>query len=283
MSFVAEDELIALYDYRSESDLVGAALKQACADPLALVRFLGRYTAWNALFGAGVAALAGNIARSPALFLDPAAPFKAVADRSVYVASFFFDAARDEFDDRDTRHRDTHRCLAQATVSGTVEFFLRRGVLKDVGLVEVLLAEPLWLAALRERVGIGYGIFPDGRPFALFRAMGYHLGSELLADREFSLLDQTLRATQPALVGFLNDHEVDIAGQVHNAYRWIRVHSGHGGRAEADHFRWAVHGVEEAFRFIDPGRHADLRHQLHLGFLDFVADHREFFHQVNSG
>ena len=41
-----------------------------------------------------------------------------LADRAAEVASDFFYAAIDEFDDRSTPWRDTHRTLAQATLKG---------------------------------------------------------------------------------------------------------------------------------------------------------------------
>ena len=56
------------------------------------------------------------------LFQDPSVP-AIVADRSNYVASFVFDAARDEYDDHIQAHRDTHRCLGQATIMGMADFF----------------------------------------------------------------------------------------------------------------------------------------------------------------
>src|ERR1700709_1693419 len=118
MSELSREELESLVDFAAQEKRVSDALGVALSDPLRRVRFLGRYASWNGFFGSGVAALAGKIGRSRRLVLDPAQPRHALADRSVYVASFFFDAARDEFDDRDTVHRDTHRCLAQSMLKG---------------------------------------------------------------------------------------------------------------------------------------------------------------------
>ena len=47
-----------------------------------------------------VASLAGKIGCARHLFTDPAEPFLPAADRNVLVASYIFDAARDEFDDQ---------------------------------------------------------------------------------------------------------------------------------------------------------------------------------------
>lgn len=284
MSQVTIDELKALIDFQAQEHLVRDTLAQALADPIGRVRFLGRYASWNGYFGSGVATLSGKIGRCRGLFLDPKQPIAALADRSVYVGSFFFDAARDEFDDRDTVHRDTHRCLAQSTLKGLIDFEAERGraELRDVDTLNALLEPPLWLRALNDRVAIGYGAGSADDLPTVFTCIGYHLGSELLADQEFSIIDETLRKQAPDLVEHLRAHTVNIAGQDHLAYQWIAIHSGHGGGAEADHFEWATQGARLAFRFVPENHHAVLRQQMHHGFLNFARDHSEFFHHVND-
>lgn len=261
------EELKALSSFDAAEARVRKALSDSLNDPAGFVRFFGRYTSWNGFFGSAVATLAGKL-----------------ADRSVYVASFFFDAARDEFDDRDTVHRDTHRCLAQSTLKGLIDWNAGRGVdsFKDAAALNELLREPLWLRTLNAQVAQGYGAgTPDDLP-AAFRSMGYHLGSELLADQEFSLIDQTMREGAPEMTEFLRKHKVNIAGQDHVAYQWVSIHSGHGGGAEADHFKWATRGARLAFRFAPPELHDDLRREVHKGFRSFAADHEEFFTRVND-
>lgn len=279
---VEPEELQRLCDFGSREALVRDKLREAFADPVKRVRFLGRYTSWNGFFGSGVATLAGKIGRCRGLLLDPAQPVKALADRSVFVASFFFDAARDEFDDRDTVHRDTHRCLAQSTLKGLIDDAVKAGALKNDLAVNVLLAEPDWLQALNRRVARGYGASSDDDLPAVFNSIGYHLGSELLADQEFSTIDATLRAEAPELVERLKTAKVNVAGQEHIAYQWISIHSGHGGGAEADHFEWATQGAKLAFRFAPASQHAELKHHLHRGFVKFAGDHLEFFQRVNE-
>jgi len=275
-------ELQKLCDFPAREALVRDKLREAFTDPVERVRFLGRYTSWNGFFGSGVSTLAGKIGRCRGLFLDPAQPIKALADRSVFVASFFFDAARDEFDDRDTVHRDTHRCLAQSTLKGLIDEAVDSGALKNEFAINALLADPDWLQALNKRVARGYGAGSDDDHAAVFASIGYHLGSELLADQEFSTIDATLRAEAPDVVERLKQRKVNIAGQDHVAYQWIQIHSGHGGGAEADHFEWATQGAKLAFRFVPPAQHAELKHHLHRGFVKFAGDHLEFFNRVNE-
>jgi hypothetical protein len=155
---ITRTELQQIYDFERESPIISASCQSAARDPTSLLRFLSRYATWNGLFGAGVATLAGKIGRSRRLFLDAAEPVAAIADRSVLVASYFFDAARDEFDDRETPHRDTHRCLAQATLKGVVAHeSAQQPEFADAAFVNALLDEPLWLQSLTTQVAIGYG------------------------------------------------------------------------------------------------------------------------------
>lgn len=284
MTDIPRAELESLVSFSAQEALVVNALKAAFADPTGRVRFLGRYTSWNGFFGSGVATLAGKIGRSRRALLDPEQPIHAIADRSVYVASFFFDAARDEFDDRDTVHRDSHRCLAQSTLKGLIDFETMHGSadLQSPAKINALLDEPDWLNALNTRVAKGYGSQSADDLASIFHAIGYHLGSELLADREFSIIDETLRTTAAELTAYLQSSKVDIAGQSHVAYQWVAIHSGHGGGAEADHFDWATQGAKLAFRFIPTEQHAALKTQLHAGFRAFAQDHREFFERVNQ-
>ena len=243
------------------------------------MRFFGRYTSWNGFFGSGVASLSGKIGRARRIFLDAAQPVQLLADRSVYVASFFFDAARDEFDDRDTVHRDTHRCLAQSTLKGMLDYAVAQGhaVFADPVAMNEFFVDPEWLKALNGHVAQGYGSATPDDQAALFHSMGYHLGSELLADQEFSLLDAGLREKAPGMVAALKANKVNIAGQEHVAYQWLAIHSGHGGGAEADHFKWAVRGVELALRFTPVAQHAAAKREVLAGFAAFARDHQTFF------
>lgn len=280
---ITKEELRQLVDFAAIEAGVCAALEQATVTPQRVLRFLSSYAYWNGWFGSGVATLSGKIGRSRALFVDAGEPVLQLADRSVLVASHFFDAARDEFDDRDTPHRDTHRCLAQATLKGTLDYFAaQQPSLRDAATVNALLQPAPWLEALGARVAQGYGAGTLDDLAGNLRAMGYHLGSEILADREFSLIDQQLTERQPALVAALQKGAVRIADEEHVAYQWIRIHSGHGGGVEADHFAWATRGVRLCLSLLPAAQQSFARRQLHLGFIDFSRDHREFFENVNQ-
>lgn len=275
-ALLTKEQLHAAYPVDKANARVAEAV-HAAFEPggESLFRFLQHYTSWNGLFGAGVASMSGKVGRSQGLFIDPEESYAAVADRSVYIASFLFDAARDEFDDSGTKHRDTHRCLAQATLKGALDYL-------DVDPQDARWSQtPMWLQGLRARVATGYGAgSPDDRA-SVFHAMGYHLGSELLADEEFSLIDGTLRKLQPDFVTAMENTNVRIVKRDHNAYYWVAIHSGLGGGVEADHFKWAVRGVRVALRYTREEEREACREQIYEGFRAFGADHELFFRNVN--
>lgn len=271
------EDLQTRHDFSYSQGLVHASVTTAIGGDEALLRFLGRYISWNGHFGSGVSYLAAKIGRSKPLFLDPEERLEAAADRSTHVASYFFDAARDEFDDGATPYRDTHRTLAQATLKGTVAY---------LGISEAraneMLRDPAWLRRLNERVHQGYGLGTPDAYGPIFRAMGFHLGSEILADEEFSLLDGDLRERRPDLVKQLLQMRVEVAGQGHPAYYWIGVHSGLGGGVEMDHFEWAVGGVRSGLSLIPADLREEMREEVLEGFVDFARNHTEFFERSNQ-
>ncbi len=281
MASINEKHLRGIMDFEGDRLLIRHALSDvlASAEPKRLVRFFARYISWNGFFGSGVATLAGKIGRARRLFIDPAEPFLPAADRSVLVASYFFDAARDEFDDHESTERDPHRNLAQAFLKGLAEL-----ALPDASPAQCneLTADPLWLTALNGAVGTGYGAYRADDLPTLFSAMGYHLGSEILADQEFSIIDEILSSMGGDLVRRLQATSIRIGPEEHNAYVWIKIHSGTGGAAEADHFAWASQGANLALQYVDAALHDDLCRQLERGFVAFAHDQREFFDQVNK-
>jgi hypothetical protein len=240
---IAAPDLAPVLDAHRGEAALRAALESACAPaapPAALLTLLARFIQFNSAFGAGLANLAGEIAARQALFQDPEEPVRILADRASEVAADFFYAAVDEFDDRLTPWRDTHRTLAQATLKGLgAHFGYAPAQLNDV----IRLGEPTEAARVAVWEGYGVGARLDDR--RLFSAMGFHAGSEVLADHEFTVIDQCLRARRPELVAALQGMKVAVLGQKHDAYYWIRIHTS----VEAEHFEAALAGVNKALRF----------------------------------
>jgi hypothetical protein len=293
MPRITLDDLKAHYDFDACDQKVTSTLREAMATPEGAIRFLFRYAEWNGFFGSGVASLAGKVGRSRGLFMDPKwAHMPQVADRGVKVGAYVFNAARDEFDDRDTEWLDTHRCLAQAMVVGVTEHFLPKedeydmmfemdnGASRDTRL-KVLLNVPVWLQGLCDQVAVGYGNGSRDDLPSIFRALGYHMGSEVLAEHEFTEIDRTLRAEYPELVEYLSKRDVVFDEYPHNAYYWISIHSDLGGGVEGDHFEDAMRAIRYALKYTPEEMRDELRHQAMLGFDEFADDHAEFFSRVN--
>ncbi len=261
----------SLVDFSAAEQRVQQRLA-ALASPADVLRFFVHYASWNGYFANGVSALTSLVGNSKELFREAGFP-RAVSDRSNYIASFFFDAARDEYDDHINPVRDSHRCMAQASLICMKDYF----ALPDAALDE---AEPAALVAINSAVLTGYTGQASSDSSAVARAffaIGYHLGSELLADREFSLIDEYLRRQHDALVQHLMRSTVLLAGGPHRCYAWVGVHSGHGGGVEADHFDHAAEGARNALRFLASGSADQAMQALVHGFKAFDADHARFF------
>jgi hypothetical protein len=237
-----------------------------------LTRFFVRYAEWNGRFANGVAALVSLIGNQRNLFQEAGFP-RAVADRSNFIASYIFDAARDEYNDHINPIRDTHRCMAQASLICMSAFYgLGNKVLDE--------AEPEALRQLNEAVLVGYTgrtIVGDDMATRVFAGLGYHLGSELLADREFSIIDEYLRQHKNDLVQHLMRSTIELAGGQHRCYAWVGVHSGHGGGVEAEHFEYAVSGARAALKYLVNTPPDQAMSSLAAGFRAFEREHAAFF------
>jgi len=205
-----------------------------------LVWSLANYIQFNSVFGSGVANLAGEIASRQDLFRDPDETIEITADRSVEVAAEIFFAAIDEFGGNSSSRRSTHRSLAQATLKGCGCFLS----LSTVELNNVATLADSTQLAIR-KVCEGYRINQAVDEPKLFRGIGFHIGSEVLADQEFNILDEFLCANYPALVEYLKKTKVWINGTENGSYVWIQIHTS----VEADHFNAAVSGANLALRY----------------------------------
>jgi hypothetical protein len=71
------------------------------------------------------------------------------------------------------------------------------------------------------------------------------MGSEVLADAEFNILDGFLRAKYSDLVEHLKRARVTINAVEVSGYHWIQIHT----TVEADHFDAAMVGANLALRY----------------------------------
>ena len=270
---ITRDDLQPILAVHQGTQALRSAVERA-GPPPHLLSVIARYIQFNSAFGPGLANLAGEIAARQGLFQDPEEVVRILADRAAEVAADFFYAAVDEFDDRATPWRDTHRTLAQATLKGMGSFF----GYTPAQLNDVLHVNPATEDAM-DLVWEGYGVGASLEEARLFRAMGFHTGSEILADQEFVVLDQTLRARRPDMVAALEKMKIPILGERHNAYYWVRIHTG----VEAEHFDAALKGVNNALRFY-AGREpvATVKGWILEGFRTFADVQGEFMARLGE-
>ncbi|PWU03157.1 MAG: hypothetical protein C5B53_00825 [Candidatus Melainabacteria bacterium] len=223
---VSKREISAITESHPGNKALVAALAKAGPSPVDLTCLMAQYVQFNSIFGAGVAHLAGLIATRQDMFKDNNESISVLADRSYEVAAEIFFAAIDEF-----RRKKTHRSMAQDSLKGFVEFF------------KMTPAE----ASLRCRVNVntsaavravteGYCFNREITDTDLFSAIGFHIGSELLADQEYNILDRYLKQEHPTLVTFL---------QRAGVYSWVAVHT----TVEADHCDAALQCANSALSF----------------------------------
>lgn len=215
---------------------------------------LAQYIQFNSVFGAGVSNLAGEIARRQDLFRDPDERSEIIAEQSVEVAAKIFFAAIDEFG-----HRKTHRTIAKETLRATAKFF-------GLPLDYISIAKGTSIAI--EKVSQGYCLNQSLTESDVFRSIGFHMGSELLADEEFNILNEVLQRKHPCLVRFLKDN---------GAYTWIQVHT----TVEADHFNRSIGGANLALKFYS-GQRSKARALILEGFNSFGRTQTQFMQSLRD-
>ena len=246
----------------------------ALTNVAALLRTLGQFVQFNSVFGAGVAALAGGLAARQDLFRDRDESVDALADRSLDVAAGVFFAAIDEYGDPSRPGRCTHRALAQATLRGFAEVAGQDGS----SLARLLEPAPATRTAIT-RVADGYGIGKALSPMELLTAVGFHIGSELLADREFGALDRFLRERHPELVAALKARRVSIGAQSLPTYTWISIHT----TVEAEHRDAGIDAANRAVRYYAGSAGPSAARACILdGFESFCRVQQEFLESLSS-
>jgi hypothetical protein len=125
----------------------------------------------------------------------------------------------------------------------------------------------------------GYGVNRHLSYSDLFRALGFHLGSELLADQEFSVLDAFLRSRFPLLVQTLEQDSIRVDAVDIPAYVWIDCHT----RVEAEHRDAAFVAIRNAMEFSQHVFDLEQSRELVLdGFRSFCELQAEFMEALYS-
>lgn len=265
----------------AELEAMEATIRRACdaavRDPFAQFLFIDRYTRWNGYAGALVAKLSGNLGESQDLFLDPNELDRAQAVRGMDVAGHVLDATVDEHLDKG--HRVPHRTLAQAMRKAAADYAglstTERNALSE--------PPPAWLQDVVARTFRHYGSVAHDAE-ALIRSLGTHIGSESMADREYSIIDRVFRAERhhEGFYQYLRerDFRVELGGKLVHAYAWVTIHATFESQGvEADHLAEAMKALDLAARYRPESRERILE-LAREGYRYFADIQRDFFVHV---
>ena len=276
-SILSKDLIDRLYDVPSLNKSVESACKLAVRDPKALYIFMQRYVHFNGYAGSLVARLASSIGLSRDLFNNPDCNVIDEADRGMEIAAKVIAATIDEHADQGAKYVP-HRTLAQATLKAIGNY---------AGLTEAerneLSVVPDWMKEVLNDTVAGYQGVP-GNAAALIRAMGFHAASEILADREYSLIDKVVRYDNRGK-GFdaylrTDGGKVKINDRQFSAWYWIVIHGKHqGSGVEAEHFECALEALNMAAAY-RPESAQQIREYALEGFSDFVAIQQRIFAEI---
>jgi hypothetical protein len=200
-----------------------------------LFRFLSRFVQYSSPSGWSQAVLAGSMALRADLFRE-AGEVPAFSDRSVDVAAGVFYGAIDEFGDRDVSGVP-HRRMALALLAELARYL---DIPRDVAWKVMHAHGPTNEAIAGVLNGYGVGRLLDDR--AVFRGFGFHLGTEVVADETFNVIDRHLRRNFPDVVEHLTGTRVAVGSAEIDAYTYIQRHT----TAEGDHFEAAIAVVDRA-------------------------------------
>jgi hypothetical protein len=278
-SIITKESIEQLFDLPKINGLVESSCAVAVKDPRALYIFMQRYVHFNGYAGSLVARLASSIGLSRELFNNPDCSIVDEADRGMEIAAKVIAATIDEHADQGAKYVP-HRTLAQATLKCVGDY----AKLSENERNELAVA-PSWMVEVLDDLFRGYQGVPND-PAALIRAMGFHIASEILADREYALIDKVVRYDNRGQ-GFdaylrTDGGKVKINNRQFSAWYWIVIHGKHGGDGvEVEHFECALEALDLAAKY-RPESAEKIRGYALEGFNDFAAIQQRLFSEMSK-
>lgn len=244
MTVFSEEIFKERFDFAVLDRTVDATVRLAAQNPRSLYLFFQRYSHFNGYASAVISRLASSIGLSRYLFNNSELVVVEEADRGMEIAAQVLSAAADE----GANDSPVHRALAQLTLK-TVGDYANLSVDERNGIAQI----PDWLDTLVKDVVAGYEGTP-GNVKTLVKAMGFHLASEMLGDREYSLIDEVIRYDNrgSGFDQYLREtaKPVKIHGHSYTPWSWILIHSRHNGSGvEVEHSEYALMALNLAVRF----------------------------------
>jgi hypothetical protein len=262
------------FNFANLDRTVAATVRMAVKNPSVLYLFFQRYTYFNGYSSAMISRLASSIGMSRYLFNNSELIVTEEADRGMEIAAKIMTAAADE----GAHDTPVHRALAQLT-------------LKTVGDYAELSADernqfakiPNWLDLIVREVIDNYQGNPNDMA-SLIRGMGMHLASEMLGDREYSLIDMIVRRENKGIgldLYLKNNHNITRIGK-HNytAWTWVVIHSQHDkSGVELEHYQDALEALNMSLRYVRQSEQQILA-WAQEGFATFVKLQQSLFREI---
>jgi hypothetical protein len=261
-----------LFDRDMNNANIEATIELAASDPVKLYYFMQRYAYFNSYAGSLVARLASSIGISYQLFRQDGIKVIDQSDRGLEIAAKVLAATIDEHADAGAQHLP-HRTLAQVTLQAIGEY----AELTPYELNQVAQA-PIWMHMIIVDLINGYQGKIDNLE-AIVKALGFHIGSELLADQEYSLIDKVIRHTNRG-IGFdawLQGKQVNVGGKRLSPWYWVVVHGKYNSSGvEAEHFELALDALNLVAEY-RPESNEQIWSWAVQGFLSFAELQQRLF------
>ncbi|WP_071191787.1 hypothetical protein [Trichormus sp. NMC-1] len=271
------DTFNSLFNSQINDANIEATVDLAASNPLKLYYFMQRYAYFNSFAGSLVARLASAIGLSYDLFRYPEEPVLDQSDRGLEIAAKVFAATIDEHADGKA-YKVPHRTLAQTTLKAISDY----AKLSNVECNQIA-QTPSYMQRIVADFIFGYqGKIGDVE--ALVTAIGYHIGSELLADREYSLIDKVIRYNHRGVAfdTWLQGKKIDVGSKRINPWYWIVVHGKHNDLGvEAEHRDLALEALNLVAQY-RPESNEEILKWASKGFLDFVALQSRLFSEIET-
>jgi hypothetical protein len=229
-----------------------------------LLRFLHRFVLFNDALAARVSFLAGIIHLTPNVFVDPEADEEFCRQYNGRIAAYVALAASDAY--LMSEHRSlVHQHLSQQFFRGALAHYDRAGPTFDrLNPLPYRLAEIV--AEARSK------FFDRKGPEQIFAALGFHVGLELFANKEFNLVDAYLREHHPALVASLEEDHGNGP-----AYEWLALHT----VVEVGRYRAGREALDAAVRYYHDRDAAPLMAtRVKDGFNAFVDIQKRYYEAI---
>lgn len=262
-------------DVPSVNAVMEAACREAVCSPKALYLFMHRFVHYGRSYSFLVPRLAGIIGSSK-LLCDPHCAIAAHAERAMDVAANVLTAALEEF--RDPRTNVSHRTLSYGLLDKLADYAgLSQTEIKDVA------TSGDWLAEVLKAVNEGYDAQPDDLS-SMVRAMGFHVGAEIVGEYECSIINEVLYSEQrqTQFGQFIKQNKLHFEAGSVSPWYWIVIHGTFGTKGvELKHSDGALLALNQVVQYADASE-AQIIEWADQGFAQFNQTQQRFFQLVHQ-